>query len=106
MKSLLSIIVLAVAVAFTAPAFAEDAAPQPLTRADCHSAGLKWDDQANVCSDKAHRGKDEKKLKKKIKKLKKLKQQGKAKTDGHNAAKHDHKKHKHHHHKDKHPQAT
>jgi hypothetical protein len=95
-KSLLSIIILAVVVAFVAPAFAEDAAPQPLTRADCHAAGLKWDDQGNVCSDKTHRSKEEKKLKKKIKKLKKAKQ-GSVKADadkGHHA----HKKHKHHHH--------
>jgi hypothetical protein len=108
-KSLLSIIILAVVVAFTAPAFAEDAAPQPLTRADCNNAGLKWDEQGNVCSDKVHHSKEEKKQKKKMKKLKKLKH-GKGKTDDHNKAKHDHEKHrhekhKHHHHKDQHPQA-
>jgi hypothetical protein len=43
------IIVLALAVAFTAPAFAVEAGHQPLTKADCKKAGMKWDDKANVC---------------------------------------------------------
>lgn len=30
-------------------AFAEDAVPQPLTRAGCDKAGLVWNDNANVC---------------------------------------------------------
>ena len=43
------IIVLVLAVAFTAPAFAVEAGHQPLTKADCKKAGMKWDDRANVC---------------------------------------------------------
>jgi hypothetical protein len=31
-------------------AFAQDAPVQPLTRADCDSAGLDWDETANVCA--------------------------------------------------------
>jgi hypothetical protein len=31
-------------------AFAEDLAPQPLTRADCDKAGRTWNDNTNVCS--------------------------------------------------------
>lgn len=34
------------AAAFSAYAFAD---PQPLTRADCEKASMKWDDSANVC---------------------------------------------------------
>jgi hypothetical protein len=54
MKTLVSIIALALAVAFTAPAFAGGGiGNQPLTKADCKRAGLKWSDQANVCGSKA-----------------------------------------------------
>jgi hypothetical protein len=50
MKKLASMLVaMALAVAFTAPAFAAGPAAQPLTKADCKKAGLKWNDQANVC---------------------------------------------------------
>jgi hypothetical protein len=31
-------------------AFAQDASVQPLTRADCDSAGMAWDETANVCA--------------------------------------------------------
>lgn len=49
-KALVSTIALACLVTFTAPALATEAAPQPLTRAGCDTAGMKWDEQANVCS--------------------------------------------------------
>jgi hypothetical protein len=49
MKTLVSMLVLGLAIAFTAPAFAAGPA-QPLTKADCKKAGLKWNDQANVCA--------------------------------------------------------
>jgi hypothetical protein len=49
MKKLASMLVaIALAMAFTAPAFAGPAA-QPLTKSDCKKAGLKWNDQTNVC---------------------------------------------------------
>jgi ABC-type proline/glycine betaine transport system substrate-binding protein len=52
MKRLVSFIVaLGLAVAFTAPAFAAGGA-QPLTKADCKKAGMKWDSQTNVCEKK------------------------------------------------------
>jgi len=35
------------------PALAEDAARQPLTRADCEKAGLTWNDNANVCGSRS-----------------------------------------------------
>ena len=52
MKRLIFVIVaLGLAVALTAPAFA--AGPnQPLTKSDCKKAGLKWNDQTNVCQAK------------------------------------------------------
>jgi hypothetical protein len=31
------------------PAFAAENTPQPLTRSDCEKAGMKWNDNANVC---------------------------------------------------------
>jgi len=50
MKTLVSILVaLGLAVSFAAPAFAGPGA-QPLTKADCKKAGLKWNDQTNVCA--------------------------------------------------------
>lgn len=50
--------------AFSVPAFAAEDAPQPLTRAACDQAGMKWKDHANVCGDKKVHDK-EKKAKKK-----------------------------------------
>jgi hypothetical protein len=47
MKPLVSIIALTLAVAFTAPAFAQD---RPMNKADCEKAGMKWDDAAKTCS--------------------------------------------------------
>ena len=50
MKGLLSLLVLGVAVAFTAPAFAADAPAVPMTKADCDkSKGMKWDDATMKC---------------------------------------------------------
>src|SRR5713101_6531542 len=49
-KRLISIIAGAVVVALAAPAFAQQTEPQPLTRADCDKAGMKWDDAALVCA--------------------------------------------------------
>jgi hypothetical protein len=52
MRQLISMIIaLGLAVAFTAPAFAMGP-NQPLTKSDCKKAGLKWNDQANVCQAK------------------------------------------------------
>jgi hypothetical protein len=51
MKILISVISLALAVAFTAPAFA--AGNQPLTKTDCKKAGMKWDESALVCAGRA-----------------------------------------------------
>jgi hypothetical protein len=48
MKTLVSIIALTFAVAFAAPAFAQDA--PPTNKADCEKAGMKWDDAAKTCS--------------------------------------------------------
>jgi hypothetical protein len=50
MKGLLSLLVLGVGVSFTAPAFAADAPPVPMTKADCDKTkGMKWDDAAKKC---------------------------------------------------------
>ena len=49
MKTLVSMLVLGLALAFTAPAFAGGSA-QPLTKVDCKKAGLKWNEQTNVCA--------------------------------------------------------
>ena len=50
MKGLLSLLVLGVGVAFTAPAFAADAPAAPMTKADCDKAkGMKWDDATKKC---------------------------------------------------------
>ena len=49
MKKIASLLIaLGLAVAFTAPSFAGSPG-QPLTKADCKKAGLKWNDLANVC---------------------------------------------------------
>jgi len=58
-KSLVSGIALAVVVAFAGAAQAADDAPQPLTRAACEQAGMKWSDRANVCA--VHKRSKEKK---------------------------------------------
>jgi hypothetical protein len=47
--------VLALTILMTAAvglAFAAESTPQPLTRADCEKAGMKWNDNANVCGGK------------------------------------------------------
>jgi hypothetical protein len=50
MKGVLSLLVLGLAVAFTAPAFAADAPAVPMTKADCDKTkGMKWDDATGVC---------------------------------------------------------
>ena len=48
MKGLISLLVLGLAVAFTAPAFAED--PAPATKADCEKAKGTWDDATSKCT--------------------------------------------------------
>jgi len=48
-KPVSMLVALGLAVAFTAPAFAAAPGAQPLTRIDCQKAGLKWNDQSNVC---------------------------------------------------------
>ncbi len=60
MKSLVAIIASAVVVAFTGAAFAAEDAPQPLTRAACEQAGMKWNDRANVCGIHKHHEKEKK----------------------------------------------
>jgi hypothetical protein len=47
MKTLISIGALALAVAFTAPAFAGPAAPT--NKADCEKAGMHWNATSNSC---------------------------------------------------------
>jgi len=51
MKTLISTFALALALAFTGPAFAGDATTAK-TQADCEKAGGMWDAQAYKCSDK------------------------------------------------------
>jgi hypothetical protein len=53
MKGLLSLLVLALAVAFTAPAFAADPAA-PTTKADCKKAKGTWDDATSKCTVKKY----------------------------------------------------
>ena len=53
MRSPLAALALTMAVACSGYAFAADQSPQPLTRADCDKAGMKWNDRANVCRSKA-----------------------------------------------------
>jgi hypothetical protein len=50
MKTLVSTLALALALAFTGPAFAGDAA-MAKTQADCEKAGGKWDAQTSKCSE-------------------------------------------------------
>jgi hypothetical protein len=48
-KPVSMLVALGLAVAFTVPAFAAAPGAQPLTKIDCKKAGLKWNDQSNVC---------------------------------------------------------
>jgi len=50
MKTLLALLAFSVAVAFTAPAFAEDAPAAPMTKADCDKAKGTWDDATSKCT--------------------------------------------------------
>jgi hypothetical protein len=51
MKALVSIFALALALAFTGPAFAGDVTAAK-NQADCDKAGGTWDDTAKLCSEK------------------------------------------------------
>jgi lipoprotein-anchoring transpeptidase ErfK/SrfK len=53
MRSPIATFALTMAVACSGYAFAADQLSQPLTRADCDKAGMKWNDRANVCRSKA-----------------------------------------------------
>ena len=64
MKSLVAIIVSAVVMAFAGAAIAAEDAPQPLTRAACEQAGMKWNDRANVCGIHKHHEKKKAEAKK------------------------------------------
>jgi hypothetical protein len=70
-KSLVAIIVSAVVMAFAGAAIAAEDTPQPLTRAACEQAGMKWNDRANVCGIYKHHEK---------KKAEAKKEKGKAKA--------------------------
>jgi hypothetical protein len=48
MKTFISLLVLALATAFTAPAFAQE--PAPTTKADCEKAMGTWDDATSKCT--------------------------------------------------------
>jgi hypothetical protein len=52
MRSPIAAFALTMAIACSGYAFAADQSPQPLTRADCDKAGMKWNDRANVCRSK------------------------------------------------------
>jgi hypothetical protein len=49
MKTFVSLLVLALATAFTAPAFAQETAA-PATKADCEKAKGTWDDATSKCT--------------------------------------------------------
>jgi hypothetical protein len=51
MKGFISIMTLALAMAFTVPAFAGGGST-PQTQADCEKAGQKWDGAAKKCMEK------------------------------------------------------
>jgi hypothetical protein len=51
MKPLVSVLAMALALAFTGPAFAGDVTTAK-TKADCHKAGGMWDAKMNTCSAK------------------------------------------------------
>jgi hypothetical protein len=48
MKTVISLLVLTLATAFTAPAFAQD--PAPTTKADCEKAKGTWDEKTMTCT--------------------------------------------------------
>jgi hypothetical protein len=48
MKTIISLLVLGFATAFTAPAFAQD--PAPTTKADCDKAKGTWDEKTMTCT--------------------------------------------------------
>jgi hypothetical protein len=48
MKVVISLLTLGLAVAFTAPAFAQD--PAPTTKADCEKAKGTWDEKTGTCT--------------------------------------------------------
>jgi hypothetical protein len=52
MKPLVSILVTALALAFTGPAFAGNNVTNAKTVADCAKAGGVWDSKTNICSAK------------------------------------------------------
>ena len=51
MKSIASILAVAIAIAFTAPAFAGPGSTIP-NKADCEKAGKVWDDAGKTCVEK------------------------------------------------------
>jgi len=51
MKAIFSVLALAIALAFTAPAFAGDVTTAK-NQADCQKAGGTWDDKMQTCSGK------------------------------------------------------
>ncbi len=51
MRTLVAIFAVALALAFTGPAFAADVTTAK-TKADCHKAGGMWDAKTNTCSAK------------------------------------------------------
>jgi len=51
MKTLVSVFALALALAFTSPAFAGKPS-EAKTQADCDKAGGVWDDSMKICKDK------------------------------------------------------
>ena len=51
MKTVISIVALSLAMAFTVPAFAGGGST-PTNKADCEKAGKKWDDAGSKCVEK------------------------------------------------------
>ena len=51
MKAIASIFALGSALAVASTVFATDTSSQPLTRADCGKADMRWDEGANVCTE-------------------------------------------------------
>jgi lipoprotein-anchoring transpeptidase ErfK/SrfK len=51
MKTINSIFALGIALAVASTVLAADAPSQPLTRADCGKAGMRWNEGANVCTE-------------------------------------------------------
>src|SRR5262249_20777683 len=50
MKAIVSIVALGLVLALASTVLAADTSIQPLTRADCDQAGMRWSEQANVCT--------------------------------------------------------